>query len=388
MKVAIFGASGFVGAALTEHLLESGRAEVVPCINKLGNAWRFSRANIPVHSVDIMSPAKLAPVLDGVTHVVNCTRGSTAVMLQGLKNLLDASKDAKVKRFVHLSSISVYGDPPAADSMSEDAPANPDPGTYGWEKLKQDEMVEAAHASGLASVVLCPPNISGIFSSFVYNVLSDMRAGTLALVEEGTRPNSTIDVENLVHAIMLGLETEHPDAKRIFVSDGEDLVWKDLADALMPLAERAGPLPSVAAREVTPVTVAVPAPGSVWKSFKHLASSDVREAVRKDPRWARVDKGIRNLVARTGSKMEDRLRHSIEGPVKVSKVPDSNAYSSRYMTVQLRGIRHRLDRARDVLGYRPPLSFQESMRRYRDWHSQMYGFDQPFRPLARAIELL
>ena len=383
MKVAIFGASGFVGTALVETLLGREDIETVAYIHHIGNAWRLSRANIPLKVVDILSEKAVAESLRGVTHVVNCTRGASDVMLAGLQNLLRASKAQAVQRFVHLSSMAVYGNPPPPESEHEDAPASPSPGSYGWEKLKQDNMVAAQ--TGLNSVVLCSPNISGVYSSYVTNVLTDIRNGTFALVDGGNRPINIIDVDNLVHAIILALRVGKGDGKRIFVSDGDGYTWKNLSDALLPIAERSTPVPTVSAGEmISPVVKGVPE-GSLWKSIKHLASSEVREAIRRDPRWARVDAKIRRLVARSGTNVEDRLRYSIEGPQKVSKVPEPNPYSSRYMPQQLLGVCHRIDRARDVLGYEPKISFAKSMERYRVWYEVMYGFGKPYWPLASLI---
>jgi nucleoside-diphosphate-sugar epimerase len=307
-------------------------------------------------------------------------------MLAGLKNLLEASKASAVKRFVHLSSTAVYGNPPPKESEHEHAKASPHPGTYGWEKLKQDEMVGAATASGLDCVLLCPPNISGIYSSFVNNALKDIRNGTFALVDGGKRPNNTIDVDNLVHAIRCALEIPKGDGKRIFVTDGDGLTWKDLSDALLPLAELTSPIANISAAELASPPIASQPPNSLWQSFKHLASSEVRAAIRRDPRWARVDTKLRKLVALTGTAMEDQVRHSIEGPRKIEKLYEPQRFSSRYTTMQLLGVCHRIDRARDILGYEPQLSFSQSMERFRLWYMAMHGFAQPYWPLARRLE--
>jgi nucleoside-diphosphate-sugar epimerase len=386
MKVAVFGASGFVGTALVEKLLERRDVETLVYIHNIGSAWRLSRANIATKSVDILSADAVAAALDGVTHVVNCTRGSSAVMLNGLENLLHASRVNKVRRFVHLSSTAVYGNPPSRATAHEDAPANPVPGSYGWEKLQQDNTVAAAAKEGLDCVVLCPPNISGVYSSFVNNVLGDIRKGTFALVDGGLRPNNTVDVDNLVHAITLAISVPKGDGKRIFVSDGDDLTWKDLADALLPLAELKAPIATVAAADVVAPLAKTPPLPPLWKSLKHLASSEVREAVRRDPRWARIDMAVRRLVAQSGAKIEDRLRHSIEGPQKVMRIDEPSPYSSRYTAMQLLGVCHRIDRARSVLGYEPKFNFAQSMTRYRAWYGALYGFGTPYWPLVRILE--
>jgi NAD dependent epimerase/dehydratase family len=56
MKVAVFGASGFVGSALVERLQQKG-VELVPVIHTAGNAWRLARHGIPLRAVDLMSRA-------------------------------------------------------------------------------------------------------------------------------------------------------------------------------------------------------------------------------------------------------------------------------------------------------------------------------------------
>ena len=386
MKVAVFGASGFVGSTLVERL--RGDVETVAVIHSFGNAWRLARASVPMKTVDITSAAAVSGALEGCTHVVNCTRGSSEVMFDGLKNLLAASKANNIRRFVHLSSVAVYGDPPPPESEREDARANPPPGSYGAEKLKQDDMVASAAASGLDCIVLCPPNISGVYSSFVSNVLTDMRNGSFALVDGGARPNNTIDVDNLAHAIVLSLNAAKGDGKRIFVSDGVGLTWKDLSDALAPLAELDAPIASIPAQALRlPQAPAKPSI-SLWRSMKHLVSSDVREAIRRDPLWAKVDAKIRKLASLGGKSIEDRLRHSIEGPRKIAKVADAAAYSSRYNAMQLRGVWHRIDRAREVLGYEPLLDFSESMARFRIWYETMHGFGQPYWPLVRTLNAI
>jgi nucleoside-diphosphate-sugar epimerase len=385
MKVAVFGASGFVGATLIEHLVGCPKVETQAFIHSYGSAWRLARAAIPLRTVDITSSKEVNTVLADCTHVVNCTRGDSPVMLLGLKNLLTASKDRGVKRFVHLSSVAVYGDPPPIASEHESAPTKPEPGSYGEEKLKQDDMVKEACSAGLDSVVLCPPNISGVYSSFVCNVLDDIRHDTFSLVDGGERPLNIVDVDNLAYAIIRALQVSKGDGRRIFVSDGDNISWKDLALALQPLRETILPVANIATGALASAPMSSKRPSSLWRSAKHLVSSDVREALRKDPLLAKADSGLRRLASLAGRGFEDRLRHSIEGPITVDKVYDTNPHSSRYNVMQLRGVTHRTDRAREVLGYAPPLSFHESMTRFCLWYSAMHGFGAGYWPLAALL---
>lgn len=384
MRVAIFGATGFVGATLAERLGARGDVDFRLFCRGFGNAWRLARAGRNLVPVDILSAVEVEAALSGCTHVVNCTRGGADVMIKGLDNLLNACRKEQIKRFVHLSSVAVYGEAPPPESAREGGPAHPAAESYGAEKLLQDEMVEKAAANGLSCVVLCPPNISGVYSGFICSILADLRAGAFALAEGGRFPLNVVDAENLAHAIELALAIPHADAKRIFITDGEGLTWRDLADALLPLAERDQPLEDLPASLFAAAPTG-PEKTSLWKSAKHLVSSDVREALRRDPLLAKLDKRLRRLAGLAGGRIEERLRRSIEGPIKVGKVPDRSPYTSRYNAMQLRNVCHRIDRAREVLGYKPIIGFQLSMARFRTWYEITHGFREDFWPLACAL---
>src|SRR5688572_25138037 len=123
-KVAVFGAGGFVGTALVERLVRQG-CDLKVLINSGRRAWRLARLGIDLARVDVLDPSSIAAALQGCSHVVNCIMGSDQVMLRGLDNLLKSSLRSGVQRFVHLSSITVYGEPPAPESTHEDARPTP-----------------------------------------------------------------------------------------------------------------------------------------------------------------------------------------------------------------------------------------------------------------------
>lgn len=384
MRTIVFGASGFVGSALVERLRTRGE-DFVAVIHSAGNAWRLARHGMNLKIVDITSREAVAGVMRGATHVVNCTRGGDDVMGPGLKNLLAEAKAQGVQRFVHVSSVAVYGDPPPPSSENELSPANPAPGSYGDEKLKQDRTVQQAHKEGLSSAIVCPPNISGVYSGFVVNVLEDIRNGSLSLVDGGSRALNIVDVENLCHAIELARGAERTDGERIFVTDGETITWADLARHLLPLAEVAGPVASITADQVVREGAPSKPRRSLWRAMKHMVSSDVRAALRKDPMWEGLDMAARAAVTRLGRASEDSLRYSIEGPTRVAKVATDAAVQSRYVAQQLRGVVHRTARAKATLGYAPVLSFDESMANFAAWYRATRGMDTASWALVKEL---
>lgn len=388
-KIVILGASGFVGTTLTERLLNKPGVEVVPVIHSAGSAWRLARRNTPLVQVDVMDYASLREVLHGTTHVVNCTRGSREVMIDGLQQILKACQAEGVGRFVHLSSVMVYGDPPHFDSHHEDAPTNPTPGadSYGMIKLEQDKMVQAV-AAGLPSVVLCPPNISGPFSGYIAGIVNGLRNGSFALVDDGAGPCNLVDVRNLCHAIELALDvgTTALDGARMFITDGARVTWSDVVAELLELAGT-DQVRHIARTELQGIIgrgVSKQAP-SIGASIRHLVSSDVRAALRKDPLLEKLDHAARSAVTKLGRGLETRLRLGIEGTTPVSR-PDPYANLTVGLCAQqLREVRHLNERAEQMLGFKPPVSFKQSMADFRAWHRKMHGMDTPFWPISRHL---
>lgn len=389
MRIAVFGASGFVGSTLVERLLAQNHEEIRVCIHSSGNAWRLARRHIPFHIVNILASKEIRSVLQGCTHVVNCTRSlDDNVMLKGLRNLLQECCTQGIQRFIHVSSVAVYGDPPPPESQHEEAPAHPAPQSYGWIKLKQDKLVQQAHQQGLSSIILCPPNISGIYSPYVKGVLTDMRKGTLALSDGGESVINLVDVENLCYAIELALISQHADGQRIFVTDAERITWKAFTDMLMPLAERNEPLPQLPREAIVSAMHREHKPSlSLWRAMKHLVSSGVREALREDPLLEKIDHVVRGSIDIFPKGVETFLRHTIEGPIQIAKVDTSHAYTSPFNAQQLRGVYHACERAERLLGYKPRYSFKESMERFSAWYKAMHGFDTEDWPLIRELEV-
>lgn len=373
MKVAVAGASGFAGFAVVEYLLSKG-IDAVPLVGSTGNSWRLLSRGLSPRLTNVLDREGLRRALADCTHVVNCLRGDDNVMLDGTQNLMEEALRAGAKRFVHLSSVAVYGDPPAPAASVESAPAAAAKGTYGWLKLHQDQMVQKMAGRGLSSIILCPPNIIGPGSYFLLDILGSLLRGELVLAEGGTCVCNTIDVRNLAHACFLALGKGTSNGERYFVTDDEDVTWADVVDAVRAAGQIATRPAECSLEQLRRMSSEPPAPNPrLWAAIKHLVSGDVRSALRKDPLLAKLDGAVRALVARLGSGVEDHLRLAIEGPLKSPPPAALAKPRSRLSAQQLRGVRHRCDKAKAELGYRPPSSFAGSMAAFARWLQSTRG---------------
>ena len=125
-KILITGGAGFIGSNLVEHFLEKGHEIVV-----LDNFATGHRHNIAQHKDnpnfqliegDIRNMGDCENAVKGVDYVLHQAalgsvprsikdpQTSNEVNVSGFLNMLTASRDAEVKRFIYAASSSTYGD--------------------------------------------------------------------------------------------------------------------------------------------------------------------------------------------------------------------------------------------------------------------------------------
>ena len=226
--IGVFGASGFVGSTLCERLYFDGQRDFVCFIRSAGNASRIGRLPVKIRTVDILDRKQVAEALSDCDIAVNCTLGNTASMLRGIANLTLAAKRRKIKKFIHLSSIAIYGQDPGPESVTEQGTPNPGDNDYGVVKLRQDKFVLDLHRSGIPSYILCPGNITGPYSPFSRGLVSRLMAGPLPLVDGGRYASNMIHVDNLVEAILAAIRSESGDGERYFVNETRAVSWFDV----------------------------------------------------------------------------------------------------------------------------------------------------------------
>ena len=378
-KVAILGASGFVGSTLFEYLTRHTDHELLPFAHSSGGASCLAHLGLSLKQVDMLDRNALADALEGVDYVLNCARGNKEVMVTGMENLVRAARKAKVRKLVHLSSVAVYGDPPHPDSTNEDAPASPAPASYGAIKLTQDELIQRAAEDGLGAVILCPPNIIGPYSDYVLDILQSIERSRFKLIDDGRHPISVIDVINLCSAFVSALESNVADGRRLFICQPESTTWLDMYHALEPVLRQPFDLPSVAESEYLATLSPTPSaqPTVSGNALTHLVSDEVRTAIRLHPTWAAIEGAAKGAVRRIGGRTEDYMRDVAVGPMRVDQAVKARNEDTPLIAQQLRKVHHNPARAASDIDFVPPLSFDQSMARFRQWYTEYMAADTP-----------
>jgi nucleoside-diphosphate-sugar epimerase len=238
--ILVTGATGFVGRALVARVLSKGRAvrgavRAVPAalpakvepvaVGEIGPQTEWARA---LHEVDAVVHLAARVHMTG-ENAASALPLFRAVNATGAERLARAAREAGVRRFVLVSSTTVYGDRShgqAFDESSPPAPATP----YAQSKLEAERLVaESLAGSATELVILRPPLVygPGAKGNFARLVRLVRRGVPLPLASVHNR-RSLVFVGNLVDAIVRVLDHPAAAGRTYVVSDGEDVSTPDL----------------------------------------------------------------------------------------------------------------------------------------------------------------
>jgi nucleoside-diphosphate-sugar epimerase len=168
MKLLITGANGFIGSHVIEEALHRGHSVVAMTRSSTPQAWQ-ARAKLEILKWDL-SEQKILPLanlgIDGVIHLAAALSGNSEdqkrATVEGTKHLLDAMRQANIRRLVGIGSIAVidYELQPAMTVIDETLNACPAParmGRYSALKIQQEALFTAFAAEpGNQCVILRP----------------------------------------------------------------------------------------------------------------------------------------------------------------------------------------------------------------------------------------
>lgn len=223
-KVLITGASGFVGYHLINAALEAG-LEVHAAVRKSSVVDHLSDRNVRFVYPDFTSIEALRKDIeengyDYIIHGAGITKARSAeeyirVNAAYTRNLAQAAKGTRVKKFVFLSSLAALGPVPGVDDDPIDEKKYPMPVTgYGKSKLQAEQWLEE---SGVPAVVLRPTAVYGPRDKDIFIMFRTLSKGLEPYIGRIPQVLSFVYVKDLAEAAVDALDA-HPGAYNI--SDG------------------------------------------------------------------------------------------------------------------------------------------------------------------------
>lgn len=242
-KVLITGATGFIGARAAEIFSLHEGWDVRALVHNPGNASRLARLPVEMVQGDLSDDEKVASLVEGCDAVVHCAVGTVwrdraanfAINVDGTRRLADAAIASGVERFVHFSTISVYGDDGQLTGvLDESTPLRPTRGNdYGETKAAAEAVIVKAARQGLNACIFRPARVFGPFSRiFVMNPLMAMAQNGFRWLGSPDVPSDMVYVDNLIEAILLAFEAPEQNMRgeAFNVSDGDPMTWRAFYD--------------------------------------------------------------------------------------------------------------------------------------------------------------
>jgi UDP-glucose 4-epimerase len=233
-RILVVGGAGFVGSHIVDQLLREPVSQIVV----LDNFVRGSRANLSsavgdprvrVVEGSITDPETLTGAMEGADYVfhlaalwlfecVHKPREALEVNVDGTYSVIEAARDAGVKKVVYSSSASVYGDA-VFTPMTEEHPFN-NRTMYGATKIAGEQFLRAVHEqTGLDYLALRYMNVygprmdyRGTYVSVIMKVLDRIDQGLPpVVVGDGSQAYDFVHVDDVARANILALKSDATD---------------------------------------------------------------------------------------------------------------------------------------------------------------------------------
>jgi nucleoside-diphosphate-sugar epimerase len=225
-RVLVTGATGFIGSHLVDELLWKGYE--VAALTRESSDLRWLRGKkVELIEGDLLGKGKL-PSLKGFAHIFHLGGATRALRTrdfyrtnhEGTERLIDAARHIRgLKRFVYLSSQAAAGPAPEERPQKEEdltCPVSP----YGKSKLHGEEVVldcrDKFHVT-----ILRPCAIYGPRDAYMLELFKRISKGYFPLLGKKPIYLSFCYVEDLIQALMLSAQRDHPSGEVFFIADGE-----------------------------------------------------------------------------------------------------------------------------------------------------------------------
>lgn len=243
MKVAITGATGFIGSRLAAACRERGFE--VAAFGQANNDVEAERQRkliglgVAMQALDLGNAEEVGARLSGCELVVHLAAAQHEmnvpdthfwnVNVEGTRRMLEASVKAGVRRFVHGSTIGVYGIPTVAE-IDERTATNPE-NIYGVTKLAGERLV-LEYGAKLPITVIRISETYGPGDRRLLKLFRAIRKGKFFLIGKCDNIHQPIHVDDLVDVLLLAAVSPAA-VGQVFVAPGvEKLTTEQMCRAI------------------------------------------------------------------------------------------------------------------------------------------------------------
>jgi len=239
MKVAVTGATGFIGGRLLKRLLNDGY-EVKCLARDKAKGKILEKLGAEVYMGDLSDPDSLVDFPQGCEYVYHIAAFVSdwgkkydfyKSNVQATKVLLEASRKHEIKRFIFMSSSTVVWNSSFwkihnLENINETYPCPQNHNDhYNHSKyLAERAVIDFSKNNNLETVVLRPSNVWGAGDTVILpRIIRAAKKKFLIPMGSGKNDSTPCHVDNLVESMILASTSESAPGKIYFINDGKKI---------------------------------------------------------------------------------------------------------------------------------------------------------------------
>lgn len=233
-RLFITGGTGFIGSQLAQHARHAGyETTVASAVNSDAERWRcdlLARAGISVVEADFDDTNRLREAISGhdaVIHLGAAQHEAAApeshfrhVNVEGTRNLLALACEMRVSRFVHGSTIGVYGQ--AVDGVLDEASGLSPDNPYGRTKAEAERVVRE-FAERIETVIVRISETYGPADLRLLKLFRAIERGRYITLGSGRNERQLIYVDDLCRALLAAAESQAAVGQTMILAGSERL---------------------------------------------------------------------------------------------------------------------------------------------------------------------
>jgi len=352
-RIAVLGASGFVGSRLVELWHLTGRANVRPVVRNVASLARLARFDLDWRIADARDQEGMTKAFSGCDIVVNLIAADASIIVENAVLSYRAAQAAGVKRMVFMSSASVHGQAPAPGT-DETSPLHTNHiFAYNNAKVRAERALMALRKTGSVELTILRPGIVfGPRSRWISDIANQLLMGTAYLINQGHGICNSIYVDNLIEAVGLSIHVAAADQGVFIVGDRERVTWLNFYEQI------AAGL------------------GLDCSQVHYLPPPEFKHGLAEKLNALRASSSAQALLPLVPSALKDAVKGALKA---VTSSPSPSPWSltvesglqvtEEYSALHQCSVQLPWKKAELVLGYEPSVSFPEGIKRSVGWLS-------------------